>query len=69
MQLSSRRCKPARDFERRRSNLSSRPFAVDRFILFESHLSRHGPNYEEVGEYPSSQDYAESGEDQRSARR
>jgi RNA 2',3'-cyclic 3'-phosphodiesterase len=64
-----RNAEAARDFERRRSNLSSQPFAVDRFILFESHLSRHGPNYEEVGEYPSSQDYAESGEDQRSARR
>lgn len=31
--------------------LSSDPFEVDRFILFESHLSRHGPHYETVAEY------------------
>ena len=31
--------------------LSSDPFEVDRFILFESHLSRHGPHYEIVAEY------------------
>lgn len=42
----------ARDFERRHSDLASKPFAVDRFILFESHLSRHGPHYEEVAVYP-----------------
>ena len=42
----------ARDFERRHSDLSSPPFAVDAFILFESHLSRHGPHYEEVASYP-----------------
>jgi 2'-5' RNA ligase len=41
----------ARDFERRNSDLSSEPFAVDRFILFESRLSRHGAHYEEVAEY------------------
>ena len=33
--------------ERNRA-LASPPFAVDRFILFESHLSRHGAYYEEV---------------------
>ncbi len=27
-------------------------FAVDRFILYESRLSRHGPHYEEVADYP-----------------
>lgn len=31
--------------------LSSEPFAVDRFVLYESHLSRHGPHYEEVADY------------------
>jgi 2'-5' RNA ligase len=42
----------AADFERRHADLSSEPFAVDRFILFESHLSRHGPHYERVATYP-----------------
>jgi 2'-5' RNA ligase len=32
--------------------LSSEPFAVDRFTLFESRLSRHGAHYEAVSEYP-----------------
>lgn len=41
----------AREFEQRRSNLASEPFTVDRFILFESRLSRHGAHYEEVGVY------------------
>jgi RNA 2',3'-cyclic 3'-phosphodiesterase len=31
--------------------LASEQFAVDRFILFESRLSRHGPHYEAVAEY------------------
>lgn len=31
--------------------LSSTPFAVDRFILFESRLSRHGPHYEAIATY------------------
>lgn len=38
-------------FLRRNSDLGSEPFAVDRFILFESRLSRHGPHYREVAEY------------------
>lgn len=42
----------AQDFERRHSSLSSPPFAVERFILFESRLSRHGPHYEEMADYP-----------------
>jgi 2'-5' RNA ligase len=42
----------ALDFERRNSDLASGPFAVDRFILFESRLSRHGAHYEEVAAYP-----------------
>src|SRR4029079_5880193 len=34
--------------------LASDPFQVDRFILFESRLSRHGAHYEEVASYPLS---------------
>jgi 2'-5' RNA ligase len=40
-----------RDFERRHSTLASPPFEVERFILFESHLSRQGAHYEEVAAY------------------
>jgi RNA 2',3'-cyclic 3'-phosphodiesterase len=40
------------DFLRRHSNLQSGMFAVDRFILFESKLSRHGAHYEEVAVFP-----------------
>ena len=32
--------------------LASDPFAVDRFILYESHLSRHGAHYEAVETFP-----------------
>ena len=39
-------------FVERARGLSSNAFAVERFILFESHLSRHGPHYEEVQTYP-----------------
>ena len=46
-----RNAEAARDFERRHSDLSSEPFSVDRFILFESRLSRHGPHYVEVAEF------------------
>ncbi len=38
-------------FLRRNGDLASEPFEVDRFILYESRLSRHGPHYEEVAEY------------------
>ena len=38
-------------FLRRNSDLHSEPFAVDRFILFESKLSRHGAHYEEVADF------------------
>lgn len=38
-------------FVDRHSRLSSDPFPVDRFILFESCLSRHGPHYEAVQAY------------------
>ncbi len=43
----------AEEFERRNADLSSPQFAVDRFILFESRLSRHGAHYEEVAVYSS----------------
>lgn len=38
-------------FVERAAGLASDPFPVDRFILFESHLSRHGPHYLEVAAY------------------
>jgi 2'-5' RNA ligase len=38
-------------FLRRNADLSSQPFAVDRFILYESRLSRHGAHYEEVAAF------------------
>ena len=39
-------------FIERARGLSSQLFAIDRFILFESRLSRHGPHYEAVALYP-----------------
>jgi 2'-5' RNA ligase len=50
---SGRRSREARAFLDGRS-LNSAPFTVDRFILFESRLSRHGAHYEAVEEYPLS---------------
>ena len=38
-------------FIERARGLSSAPFTVGRFILFESQLSRHGPHYEAVATY------------------
>jgi 2'-5' RNA ligase len=38
-------------FERRHAGLASDSFPVDRFILFESRLSRHGAHYEEVATF------------------
>ena len=38
-------------FLRRNGDLHSEQFAVDRFILFESKLSRHGAHYEEVAAF------------------
>ncbi|HEX5257272.1 MAG TPA: RNA 2',3'-cyclic phosphodiesterase [Sphingomicrobium sp.] len=46
-----RRRREVRDFLERRASIKSQPFAVDRFILFESHLSRHGAHYEAVASY------------------
>jgi 2'-5' RNA ligase len=40
------------DFLTRQRALSSEPFDVDHFTLFESRLSRHGAHYEEVATYP-----------------
>jgi 2'-5' RNA ligase len=39
-------------FVRQNANLKSEPFPVDRFILYESRLSRHGPHYQEVAAFP-----------------
>jgi 2'-5' RNA ligase len=47
-----RRTQEAEGFLRRRQGLSSDPFEVDAFSLFESRLSRHGAHYEEVASYP-----------------
>jgi 2'-5' RNA ligase len=47
-----RRTREVHEFLERRAGLVSAPFAVDRFILFESRLSRHGAHYEEVAVYP-----------------
>jgi len=47
-----RRTREVGDFLDRRRGLVSEPFDVDRFILFESRLSRHGAHYEEVASYP-----------------
>ena len=47
-----RRTREVHDFLDSRAGLASAPFAVDRFILFESRLSRHGAHYEEVAVYP-----------------
>ena len=47
-----RRSRELADFLERRRGLLSDPFTVDRFILFESRLSRHGAHYEVVASYP-----------------
>jgi 2'-5' RNA ligase len=47
-----RRSGDVASFLTRTRGLSSPPFAVTDFILFESHLSRHGAHYEEVASYP-----------------
>ena len=46
-----RRTREVESFLDRRKGLASDPFAVDRFILFESRLSRHGAHYDEVADY------------------
>jgi 2'-5' RNA ligase len=42
----------AHAFLERNRALASPPFAVDRFILYQSHLSRHGAPNEEIAGYP-----------------
>jgi len=46
-----RRTREVHDYLERTRGLSSEPFAVDEFILFESRLSRHGAHYEEAAAY------------------
>lgn len=41
----------AEDFIGRTRGLATPSFAVDRFVLFESHLSRHGARYETVASF------------------
>ena len=47
-----RRTREVQDFLERKRALSSEPFDVPAFTLFESRLSRHGAHYEEVASYP-----------------
>jgi 2'-5' RNA ligase len=46
-----RRTSETQDFLERRRGLSSPPFDITEFTLFESRLSRHGAHYEEVASY------------------
>jgi 2'-5' RNA ligase len=46
-----RRTRGVHDFLERRRDLSSEPFTVNSFILFESRLSRHGAHYEAIETY------------------
>lgn len=47
-----RRSREVADFLQRKGDLSSAPFEVNEFTLFESRLSRHGAHYEPVASYP-----------------
>jgi 2'-5' RNA ligase len=47
-----RRTREVAGFLERTRGLASDPFEVDEFVLFESHLSRHGAHYEEVVTFP-----------------
>ena len=46
-----RRTRELDSFLQRKRGLVSDPWEIDRFILFESRLSRHGAHYEEVASY------------------
>jgi 2'-5' RNA ligase len=46
-----RRTREVQKFLEQKGGLSSEPFIVGEFILFESRLSRHGAHYEEVTRY------------------
>jgi 2'-5' RNA ligase len=47
-----RRTREVAQFLERKRGLSSAPFEVSEFILFESRLSRHGAHHEPVASYP-----------------
>ena len=47
-----RRTREVESFLTRTRGLTSEPFAVEAFILFESYLSRHGAHYEDMATYP-----------------
>jgi 2'-5' RNA ligase len=49
-----RRSREVAGFLDRKRGFASDPFTVDAFILFESRLSRHGAHYQEVADYPLS---------------
>lgn len=49
---SGKRSREVADYLDRTRGLTSPPFAVGAFTLFESRLSRHGAHYEEVVTYP-----------------
>ncbi|HEY4071252.1 MAG TPA: RNA 2',3'-cyclic phosphodiesterase [Sphingomicrobium sp.] len=49
-----RRTREIQAYLERTASLSSEPFAVDEFMLFESRLSRHGAHYEAIVRYPLS---------------
>ena len=49
---SGRRTREIRDWLERNAGLQSPSFEVTEFILFESHLSRHGAQYDAVARYP-----------------
>ena len=49
---SRREASAAQAFLERNRALAPDAFAVDRFILYESRLSRHGAHYEEIADYP-----------------
>lgn len=49
-----RRTREVQNYLERKAALSSEPFTVDQFILFESRLSRHGAHHEPVAAYPLS---------------
>jgi RNA 2',3'-cyclic 3'-phosphodiesterase len=50
-----RRTREVQAYLERTAGLSSDPFAIGAFTLFESRLSRHGAHYEEVATYPLGQ--------------
>ena len=51
----------ARAFLARNRALATPAFAVDRFILYESRLSRHGAHYEPMARYPLDRKHTASG--------